>query len=514
MLFNSYIFIFLFLPIALIGWYGLNRLRRYKLACLFLSGMSLWFYAYFNVRYLAIILCSICLNFILSYVLSKLSGMSRMPAKNPSDQKTPLPAVNRIGILTGLLLNLGILFYFKYYDFFIENINLAFHTDFNLKHILLPLGISFFTFQQLSFIIDRALGRCEHYDFINYLTFVTFFPQLIAGPIVLYKEIIPQFEDLSRRHFDSASFARGIYLFVLGLAKKVLLADTFGLMANYGFAQTFSLDAVSTVFVILSYSFELYFDFSGYSDMAIGLGRMFGVELPVNFDSPYRSCSIKEFWQRWHITLSRFFITYVYIPLGGSRKGKARMLLNTFIVFLLSGLWHGAAWTYVAWGAMQGLLVVIDSLGIVGIHGRKEKRPSRFHIPAPVGWVFTFTLFNLSLFFFRSSSMLAAAQLFKNLLSIKFNGKLFEVAAQLEISEIYVLKQALELAAPGIVNYLYLFVMLFLFVLAFYLIFHKNAYERAACSELTSGKCWGICILFVWCIVSLSQVSTFLYFNF
>jgi len=513
MLFNSYIFIFIFLPIALLGWYGLNRLGRYKLASLFLSAMSLWFYAYFNVRYLAIILCSIGLNFFLSFLLSKIPAASST-AENAGNEKFPLSLLNRIGLFAGLILNLGILFYFKYYDFFIENINLAFHADFNLKHILLPLGISFFTFQQLSFIIDRALGRCEHYDFINYLTFVTFFPQLIAGPIVLYKEIIPQFEDPERRRFDSASFARGVYLFVLGLSKKVLLADTFGLMANYGFAQTFSLDAISTIFVILAYSFELYFDFSGYSDMAIGLGRMFHVELPLNFDSPYRSCSIKEFWQRWHITLSRFFITYVYIPLGGSRKGRPRMLLNTFIVFLLSGLWHGAAWTYVAWGAMQGLLVVLDNLGIVGICGREEKRPSRFHIPAPLGWVFTFTLFNLSLFFFRSGSMLAAGQLFKNLLSVNFSGKLFEIAAQLDISEIYVCKQALELVAPSATGYLYLLVMLALFVLAFYLIFHKNAYERATYNELTSTRCWGICILFVWCVISLSQVSTFLYFNF
>lgn len=531
MLFNSYIFIFIFLPVALIGWYGLNRLGRYRLASLFLSVMSLWFYAYFNVRYLAIILCSIGLNYLLSFALNRAQakyplsdagtvvhgsacGTDGETRRNTASDKAPLSVSGKIGLLAGLVLNLGILFYFKYYDFFIENINLAFHADFNLKHILLPLGISFFTFQQMSYIIDRALGRCRHYDFINYLTFVTFFPQLIAGPIVLHSEIIPQFEDPERRRFDSASFARGIYLFVLGLAKKVLLADTFGLMANFGFAQTFSLDAISTVFVILAYSFELYFDFSGYSDMAIGLGRMFHVELPLNFDSPYRSCSIKEFWQRWHITLSRFFITYVYIPLGGSRKGRARMLLNTFIVFLLSGLWHGAAWTYVAWGAMQGLLVVLDNLGILGIRGREEKRPSRFHIPAPVGWVITFTLFNLSLFFFRSSSMLAAGQLFKNLLSLRFNGKLFEIAAQLDISEIYVLKQALELAAPAAVNYLYLFVMLALFVLAFYLIFHKNAYERATRNELTSGRCWGICILFIWCIISLSQVSTFLYFNF
>lgn len=503
MLFNSYIFIFIFLPLVLIGWYGLNRYGFYKTANLFLAGMSLWFYGYFNPYYLAIILCSIGLNYLLSFLLTKVpAGSAR------------IGLWNRIGMLAGIFLNLGILFYFKYYDFFIENINFVFRTDFTLKHILLPLGISFFTFQQLSFIIDRCLGRSEHYSLLNYVTFVTFFPQLIAGPIVLYKEMIPQFEDISKRPFQASSFSRGIYLFILGLAKKVLLADTFALMANYGFAQTFSLDSISTVVVILSYTFELYFDFSGYSDMAIGLGRMFNIELPVNFDAPYRSCSIKEFWQRWHITLSRFFVTYVYIPLGGSRKGHVRMLVNTFIIFLLSGLWHGAAWTYVAWGAMHGIMVVWDSLGIIGVQGRDGKKPARFHIPAWLGWIFTFTLFNLSLFFFRSTSMKGALQLFRNLFSGSYTGKIYEVAAQLDISEIYVIRQALDLTAPGLVPYLYVIFMFLLFALAFYLIFRPNAYERTMHGELTSRRCWLICILLIWCIVSLSQVSTFLYFNF
>ena len=464
MLFNSYIFIFIFLPLVLIGWYGFNHYKKHQLADLFLAGMSLWFYGYFNVYYLAIILVSIALNYLLSYLLTKIP-------QNSVHQKI----WNRAGLIAGLLLNLGILFYFKYYDFFIENVNAVFHADFALKHILLPLGISFFTFQQLSFIIDRCLGRAEHYPFLNYVTFVTFFPQLIAGPIVLYDELIPQFQDISKRKFNSASFARGIYLFVLGLAKKVLLADTFGLMANYGFAQTFSLDTISTIVVVLSYTFELYFDFSGYSDMAIGLGQMFNIKLPINFNSPYRSCSIKEFWQRWHITLSRFFITYVYIPLGGSRKGRVRMLINTFVIFLLSGLWHGAAWTYIIWGVIHGILVVWDNLGIVGIKGREEKRPSRFHIPAWLGWIFTFTLFNLSLFFFRSESILGAVQLFKNLFAANWTGKLYEVAAQLDISEIYVIRQALDIIAPSLVSYVYLIFMVLLFVLAFYLIFRPNA---------------------------------------
>lgn len=500
MLFNSYIFIFLFLPLVLIGWYVLNHFHRHTLANVFLAGMSLWFYGYFNVYYLAVILSSIGLNYLLSYLLTRMDSHEKLRT--------------RIGLAAGILINLGILFYFKYYDFFIENINHVFHTDFTLKHVLLPLGISFFTFQQLSFIIDRCLGKCGHYSFINYLTFVTFFPQLIAGPIVLYKEMIPQFEDIAKRRFDAASFSRGIYLFVLGLAKKVLLADTFALMANYGFAQTFSLDTVSTIATILSYTFELYFDFSGYSDMAIGLGKMFNIDLPVNFDAPYRSCSIKEFWQRWHITLSRFFITYVYIPLGGSRKGHMRMLLNTFIIFLLSGLWHGAAWTYIAWGAVHGLLVVWDNLGIVGISGRAEKRPARFHIPPWLGWIFTFTLFNMSLFFFRSQNMLGAMQLFKNLFAGNYTGKIFDVAARLDIAEIYIAKQAVELAVPALSGYVYLIFMIALFALSFFLVFRPNAYERTMRGELTSKRCWIICILFVWCILSLSQVSTFLYFNF
>lgn len=517
MLFNSYIFIFLFLPLALLGWYGLNYSKKYKWANIFLAGMSLWFYGYFNVHYLVIILCSIGLNYLISYLLTRISMESVSAAYSASDS----PAIGshtklwrRISLITGIVLNLGILFYFKYYDFFIENINLAFHTDYALKHILLPLGISFFTFQQLSFIIDRCLGRCEHYSLINYVTFVTFFPQLIAGPIVLYKEMIPQFENVSRRSFDTSSFSRGIYLFVLGLAKKVLLADTFALMANFGFAQTFSLDCISTIVVVLAFAFELYFDFSGYSDMAMGLGKMFNIELPINFNSPYRSCSMKEFWQRWHITLSRFFTTYVYIPLGGSRKGRIRMLINIFIVFLLSGLWHGAAWTFVAWGAMHGLLVMWDNLGIVGIKGHDGKRPSRFHIPPWLGWTITFTLYNLSLIFFRSRSMTAAIQLYKNLLSGNYTGKIHEVAAQLDIAEIYIIKQVVGLPAPHLTNGMYVIFMILFFVLAFYLIFRPNAYERAMQGELTSGRCWGICILLVWCIVSLSQVSTFLYFNF
>ena len=498
MLFNSYIFIFIFLPVALIGWYALNRMKAYEPAKFFLAGMSLWFYGYFNIYYLTIIVISILCNYFLSFLM-KFS-------------RTRL--TNRIGLFAGILLNLGLLFYFKYYDFFFENINLLFHTDFNLKHILLPLGISFFTFQQLSFIIDRCTGKAQHYSFANYLTFVTFFPQLIAGPIVLYKEMMPQFEDISNRKFNADNFAKGIVLFTIGLGKKVLLADVLAIPVNFGFEQTAFLDSPTTLLVILAYTFEIYFDFSGYSDMALGLGKMFNIELPVNFNSPYKACSVKELWQRWHMTLSRFFIQYVYIPLGGSRKGKGRTIFNTFMVFFLSGLWHGANWTYVAWGTMQGLLVIWDNLGIVGVKGNNEKTPSRFHIPRWLGWFFTFSFFNLSLFFFRSDSMANAFQMFKNLFSFNETGYLLKLVAKLDIPEFYLFKQVINMIAPEILPYAYLVLFILLLIISVFVLTRKNAMEIISEHPLDSKLCFFVTIIFVWSVISFSQVSTFIYFNF
>lgn len=522
MLFNSFLFIFIFLPLTLLGWYGLNHNKRFELAKAFLAGMSLWFYGYFNFYYLAIILVSIAVNYLLSFLLAFVdtkfadtkSADNSVHANASDINALKIKIIHRAALTAGIVFNLGLLFYFKYYDFFIENLNLIFHADFALKHILLPLGISFFTFQQLSFIIDRCLNRAKHYSFLNYITFVTFFPQLVAGPIVLYKEMIPQFENTANRSFNARNFSQGIVLFVLGLAKKVLLADVFALAVNYGFAQTFSLDTPSTILVILSYTFEIYFDFSGYSDMAMGLGRMFNIILPVNFNSPYKACSVKELWQRWHMTLSRFFITYVYIPLGGSRKGKLRTVFNTIIIFFLSGLWHGAAWTFIAWGTMQGLLVVWDNLGIIGIKGREEKRPAKFYIPAWLGWICTFTFFNLSLFFFRSESMAGALQMFRNLGALTYTGKMFEIASALTIPEFYIVREALGIIAPGLVGYAYLALLLLYLGFSFFLIFRENALQTAENGEMSSGKCWAVSILFVWCVISLSQVSAFLYFNF
>ncbi|MCM1125649.1 MAG: MBOAT family protein [Lachnospiraceae bacterium] len=498
MLFNSYIFIFLFLPLTLIGWYTLNRLKAYEPAKFFLAGMSLWFYGYFNVSYLAVILVSIFANYLISYLMKRFDS----------------PLTGRMGLFAGLLLNLGLLFYFKYYDFFFENINAVFHADFNLKHILLPLGISFFTFQQLSFIVDRYRKEAPHYSFADYLTFVTFFPQLIAGPIVLHREMIPQFENLQNRRFSSDQFARGIVLFTIGLGKKVLLADILAIPVNFGFEQTAFLDTPSTLFVILAYTFEIYFDFSGYSDMAMGLGKMFNIDLPANFNSPYKACSVKELWQRWHMTLSRFFIQYVYIPLGGSRKGKLRTIINTFIIFFLSGLWHGANWTYVAWGTMQGLLVIWDNLGIVSVKGAKEAGSSLISIPRWLGWIFTFSFFNLSLFFFRSASMTDAFQMFRNIFAFKNTGYLFKVTAKLDIPEFYLFKQVINLTAPEILPYAYTVLFFLLLIISIFVLTRKNAVQIVKEKPLNFRLCLFTTIIFVWSVISFSQVSTFIYFNF
>ncbi len=483
MLFNSYIFIFLFLPLTLAGWVELNRIKAYRMAEVFLCIMSLWFYGYFNVSYLALILVSVLLNYLISLGFHK--GIIG----------------KKLTLSAGLAVNLGLLFYFKYYDFFISNINAVFKADFNLKHILLPLGISFFTFQQLSYIIDRSRGEAIHYDLIDYIAYVTFFPQLVAGPIVLHTEFMPQFKDPANRRFDPDKAYEGVISFVIGLGKKVLLADTLAILVNYGFENYLLLDTFSGFAVMLAYFLELYFDFSGYSDMAIGLGLMFGIRLPLNFDSPYKSATLKELWTRWHMTLTRFMTRYVYIPLGGSRKGKVRTLVNVFIVFVLSGLWHGAAWTYVVWGIATGLIVVWDNLNPV-------------KLPRRIGIILTDITFGLLLIPFRSQSLEVAGCIFKDLIK-GYTGNLPRFAdTVMNMPELYVPMQIVERIAPGsttAVNVIWL--VLLLAVGTFILSRPNTAYIRTECRHKRYLP-FLLALVFAYSVISLSQVSTFIYFNF
>lgn len=272
MLFNSYLFIFLFLPLALVGYFLLNRCKLYRVSNVFLTGMSLWFYGYFNPAYLWIICGSILVNFALSKLMER-PALVRL--------RKPILAV-------GILLNVAVIFYYKYFDFFLENVNAVFGQSFALRHIVLPLGISFFTFQQLSYLVDSYRGQTKGYTFDEYALFVSFFPQLVAGPIVLHSEVIPQFRDTAKRQFLPEHFSQGLYIFTLGLFKKVIVADTFGQAVSFGFGSISSLSSLEALLVSLSYTFQLYFDFSGYCDMALGIGQMFNIDLPQNFNSPYQ----------------------------------------------------------------------------------------------------------------------------------------------------------------------------------------------------------------------------------
>lgn len=486
MLFNSYFFLFLFLPLALAGWFLLNRCRQYKLAQGFLIGMSLWFYAYYNVSFLWVITGSCIFNYGISALLFR---------KNTARSR-------KIFLIAGCLGNLGALGYFKYCNFFLENINTLFHADFQLKTIILPLGISFFTFQQMSYLIDRCRGEAPHYGLLDYLSFVTFFPSLISGPIILHAGTVSQFRDEALRRFDTESFAKGVMQFTMGLGKKVLLADTLALAVNYGYDNIASLDSISGLAVACFYTLELYFDFSGYSDMAIGIGKMFRITIPENFRSPYKAESVKDFWKRWHITLSSFLQTYVYFPLGGSRKGKARTILNTLITFLVSGLWHGANWTFVFWGLLHGIGVAFNSLELVKVRKKWLAR------------ALTFAYICAAFVFFRADSMGDGFRIMGRIFSLEYNGSVMALAAAMEPSEIYLVTKALSMAAPGLVGIAQLAVMLVITGICVVVLAQKTTQQQVERKKITFSFTFGLAFLFVWSVLSLSGVSTFVYFNF
>jgi alginate O-acetyltransferase complex protein AlgI len=342
-LFNSYAFIFLFLPITLLGFHLIGGRGHHRIAIAWLVAASLFFYGWWNPAYLGLILGSMLFNYAVGVSLSG----------NP----------NRGVLGLGIAANLGLLGYYKYANFFVDNLNAFVGSSFHLETILLPLAISFFTFQQIAYLVDAYRGETHEYRFLHYALFVTFFPQLIAGPIVHHKEMLPQFAKDVLYRLKAEHLAVGITIFAIGLFKKVVLADGIAVYATPVFDAAEA--GVALTFFeawggALAYTLQLYFDFSGYSDMAIGLARMFGVRLPLNFNSPYKATNIIDFWRRWHITLSRFLRDYLYIPLGGNRKGEVRRNINILITMLLGGLWHGAGWTFVLWGGLHGAYLVIN----------------------------------------------------------------------------------------------------------------------------------------------------------
>ncbi len=486
MLFNSYIFVFVFFPICLVGYYGLLKSGKSEAAKVFLTVMSLWFYGYFNLSYLLIMVCSIAGNYLFHRLLSR----------------EPRKAV----MILAVALNLGVLFYFKYFDFFLDTVNVAFGTDFVLRGILLPLGISFFTFQQISFIVDTYRGEVADCSLSEYALFVSFFPQLIAGPIVNHNEMLPQFRAFGKKKADWEQIAGGFALFVLGLAKKVLLADTFGAGVDYGYENLALLGRGDAALVILFYALQLYFDFSGYCDMAVGIGGMLGIEIPVNFNSPYKAVNIVDFWKRWHITLNRFFTKYVYIPLGGNRKGQGRMYLNFLVVFFLSGLWHGAGFHFLVWGMLHGVLYVVTRFW------QRHVPKNKHRVMTVLSQIATFLYVSVAWVYFRAESIAQANTLLKTVWKGEAKKISLDLAECLQPDEFWYVLKVLHLDNLSFSRYIVMFVILAAGL--YFSMAGRNAKERVSRLKYGPVSAAVLVVLAVWCILSFSGVSTFLYFNF
>lgn len=421
MLFNSYAFIFAFLPLTVLGYAAVNRLgsRRFSLGWLILCSMV--FYGIWNPLNIALILPSIAINYALALAIR---------AQLRRDEASPGAGQRAASVLVtlGVVLNLCFLGYFKYKNFFLGAANDVAGTHFVLTEVILPLGISFITFQKIAFLVDVRAGSVRDFDLFDFLTFVFFFPQLIAGPIVHYREMMPQFAQIDSR-LQPENLAVGATLFALGLFKKVVLADGIAPSVHGAFAAAAQGETVSFFaawMAALAYTLQIYFDFSGYSDMAIGLARLFGIKLPANFNSPLKASSVIEFWSRWHITLTRFLTAYVYTPMVMSltrkrmaaRKpviGRKRPTLGAFAVLLcwptvftmfLSGFWHGAGYTYLVWGILHGVYLSVN-------HAWRQWRPKwdkavYERIMKPVGFVMTFLCVVVAMVLFRAPTMTSA----------------------------------------------------------------------------------------------------------
>jgi len=486
MLFNSYEFLFLFLPITFFIYFYLNSKRLTNAGIAFLVFASLFFYSWWNIIYLPLILSSILFNFIVGTYLSK-----------------PMKVLNKKAFLWfGLGSNIALLGYFKYTDFLLDNFNGFWGTSVPLPHIILPLGISFFTFTQIAYLVDCYKEKVKEYDFIRYALFVTYFPHLLAGPILHHSEMMPQFAAIRNKTKNYKKIAIGLFLFSIGLFKKVVIADTFAIWANAGFDTATTLSFFEAWATSLSYTFQLYFDFSGYTDMAIGVSLMFNIKLPINFNSPYKALDIQDFWRRWHITLSRFLRDYIYIPLGGNRQGEFRTYINLFSTFLLGGLWHGAGWTFIFWGTLHGLALMIH----------RAWKSFGFAMNKYLAWFITFNFVNLTWIFFRAKEWSDAIKVIKGLLGL--NG--------------IVIAEKFEKYLPELKNYGILFgevttniksgslIIGWILVSFIMCLLFDNSYKATFEKKVSPWIIIIMSFVFVYSLINslISSTTVFLYFNF
>jgi alginate O-acetyltransferase complex protein AlgI len=487
MLFNSYEFLFAFLPITFFIYFYLNHKRLTQASKGFLVFSSLFFYSWWNIAYLPLILISMLFNYSIGNSLNKDINENKKSFSKKSI------------LIFGIVANLALLAYYKYADFFISNFNIVSGSNVNLLHMALPLAISFFTFQQIAYLVDSYRQETKEYDFLNYALFVTFFPQLIAGPIVHHKEIMPQFANKWNMVRNYRNIALGLFIFSIGLFKKVVIADTFAVWAKAGFDTATTLNLFEAWATSLSYTFQLYFDFSGYTDMAIGIALLFNIKLPINFNSPYKALSIQDFWRRWHITLSRFLRDYIYIPLGGNKKGNFRTYTNLMATFILGGFWHGAGWTFLFWGFLHGLALAIHRLW----------QTLGFKMWTWLSWLITFNFINIAWIFFRAKEWDDAIKVLSGMAGISgivFSSRFEEKFAFLNINNI---QFGLWLSNINGNNSFVWIGISMIFILLF-----KNSIEISK-SFKPDSKYFivTICIL-LYCLSSFNKFSEFIYFNF
>lgn len=398
MIFSSPEFIFIFLPVTALFFVLFSRYSSNFISLSFLVLASFYFYRSSPFGNIAILCGSILLNFCLGKLLSDTAPF------------TNLSRFTRKGILAlGIFCNLSLLCYYKYIDFIIVNINTTANANLPLLQLALPLAISFFTFQQIGYLVDSYLGKIKNSQLLHYFFFISFFPQLIAGPILRYNKISPQFNAVGSVRINWENIAQGVTIFGLGLFKKVIIANSFAATVNQGFKNPQNLDFFQAWATSLGYTFQLYYDFSAYSDMAIGCALLFNIRLPINFDSPYKALSIQDFWQRWHITLSHWLRDYLYIPLGGNRKGYSRTLSNLGVTFLIAGIWHGAGWTFIVWGLLHGSAMVAHRLW----------QSCNIQLPKFCSWLLTFAFINIAWVFFRAPHISEALEIIKAMFSFK-----------------------------------------------------------------------------------------------
>lgn len=483
MQFNSYIFILAFMPVFLLAYFLLNKIN-YTVGKLLVIAASALFYAYSDITMLFMIAISMVINFLFAKLIEKSNGFQKLYMALP------------------VVINVLLLLIFKYTNFAITNVNTLFGKEIALRNLVLPVGISFFTFQQIAYVVAIYRKEIKTVNIIDYISYILYFPKLLMGPLMDPVDFISQYDDSELKKVNWDNIAYGLKIFSFGLIKKALLADTFAKVVTWGFSNYDEISSIDCILVMLFYTFEIYFDFSGYTDMAVGVSQMLNITLPINFDSPYKALSIRDFWKRWHISLTKFLTKYIYIPFGGSKKGLFFTCLNTMIVFLVSGIWHGANWTFILWGVLHGLFSIFDRF--------TEKYVAK--IFKPVRWVLTFAVVNVLWLLFRADSVGQWKEMLANLVSFANMTVSVDLLSAFYFPESVLLVREITFFAQNSAVLNSVIMYGFIFTASAVCLIPENNYKTL--KKVSWISMIFAAIFFIWGVTCLGQESVFVYFNF